>query len=76
MTIIQKEAMELFMKFRQIPPSSPYTGIDDEEARQCALILVEELIKATTGLIEPKSGLECDSTWYKELIEEIKKIES
>ncbi len=39
-----EKAKELFLKFRQIPPSSPYTGIDDGEAKDCALIAVDEIL--------------------------------
>jgi hypothetical protein len=42
----KKKAKELFLKFRQIPPFSPYTGIDDGEAKQCALIAVDEIINS------------------------------
>ena len=42
----KEKAEELFLKFRQIPPCSPYTGIDDGEAKQCALVAVNEIIKA------------------------------
>ena len=46
----QKEkAQELLLKFRQIPPCSPYTGIDDGEAKQCALIAVEEILDSYTN---------------------------
>jgi hypothetical protein len=40
----KEKAKELFLKFRQIPPFSPYTGIDDGEAKQCALIAVDEIL--------------------------------
>ena len=30
-----------FDKFRQLPPSSPYTGVGDGEAKECALISLE-----------------------------------
>ena len=40
------KAGELFLKFRQIPPCSPYTGVDDGEAKQCALIAVDEIINS------------------------------
>ena len=40
----KEKAEELFLKFRQIPPFSPYTGIDDGEAKQCALIAVNEIL--------------------------------
>jgi hypothetical protein len=40
----KEKAAELISKFRQIPPSSPYTGIGDEEAKQCALLTVDEIM--------------------------------
>ena len=42
--IPKEKAKELILKFRQIPPSSPYTGIGDGEAKECAKVLVSELI--------------------------------
>ena len=39
----KEKAVELALKFRQIPPFSPYTGIGDEEAKQCALLTVAEI---------------------------------
>jgi len=46
----KEKAKELFLKFRQIPPSSPYTGVDDGEAKQCALIAVDEILKRTRSV--------------------------
>jgi len=40
----KEKAEQLVLKFRQIPPSSPYTGIGDEEAKQYALITVNETL--------------------------------
>ena len=40
----KEKALELFLKFRQIPPSSPYTGVDDDEAKQCAIVAVDEIL--------------------------------
>ena len=40
----EEKAKNLFLKFRQIPPFSPYTGIDDGEAKQCALVAVDEIL--------------------------------
>jgi hypothetical protein len=40
----KEKAKELVLRFRQIPPCSPYTGIDDGEAKQCALIAVDEIL--------------------------------
>ena len=59
----KEKARELFLKFRQIPPFSPYTGIDDGEAKQCALIAVDEILETF-----PKewNGFEyesCDEYW-------------
>ena len=42
----KEKAKELFKKFRQIPPCSPYTGVDDGEAKQCTLIAVDEIINS------------------------------
>jgi hypothetical protein len=41
----KEKAEELILKFRQIPPFSPYTGVGDAEAKQCALIAVDEILK-------------------------------
>lgn len=35
----------LMFEFRQVSPSSVYTGIDTEEAKQCMLIMVKEIMK-------------------------------
>ena len=40
-----EQAKELVLRFRQIPPISPYTGVDDGEAKQCALIAVDEILE-------------------------------
>ena len=40
----KEKAKNLFLKFRQIPPCSHYTGVDDGEAKQCALIAVDEIL--------------------------------
>ena len=40
----KEKAKELVYKFREIPPSSSYTGIGDGEAKECAKVLVSELI--------------------------------
>jgi len=44
------KAKDLFLKFRQIPPSSNYTGIDNPEAKQCAFIAVSNEIKSLMWL--------------------------
>jgi hypothetical protein len=45
----KEKSKELILKFRQIPPFSPYTGIGDAEAKQCALIAVNEILDAING---------------------------
>jgi hypothetical protein len=49
----KEKAKDLFLKFRQIPPFSPYTGIDDAEAKECALIAVDEIIQAMDNVMLP-----------------------
>ena len=41
---IKNKAMEIFNMFREIPPSSPYTGIHNGEVKQSALIAVNLII--------------------------------
>jgi hypothetical protein len=53
----KEKAIELFNKFRTIPPSSPYTGIDDPEAKQCTLIAIDEILNNV--LI----GIDLSPTW-------------
>lgn len=71
--IAKEKAKELFLKFRQIPPSSPYTGVDDGEAKQCALITVNEILDSSpmyyTGF-EYESNLE----YWQKVKTEIKKL--
>jgi hypothetical protein len=40
----KEKAAELISKFRQIPPFSSYTGIGYAEAKQCALLTVDEIM--------------------------------
>lgn len=63
----KEKAEYIFLKFRQIPPSSPYTGIDDGEAKQAALVAVD-LILETECLDNIMSS------WYNIVKEEIKKL--
>ena len=61
----QEKAKELFLKFRQIPPFSPYTGIDDGEAKQCALIAVDEIL----------DYIQEEDNWYwQDVKQEIEKL--
>jgi hypothetical protein len=45
----KEKALELFLKFRQMRPYSPYTGIGDGEAKQCVLIAVDEILICCIG---------------------------
>lgn len=36
---------KMMFEFRSVHPSSPYTGIDSEEAKQCMTIMVKEIMK-------------------------------
>jgi hypothetical protein len=69
----KKRAQELFMMFRAIPPQSPYTGIDDAEAKECVKVLISVLIEETKGCIEPKSNQEIDDFFYKEVLKHVDK---
>ncbi len=64
----QEKAQEFFMKFRTIPPSSPYTGIDDEEAKECVKVLISILIEETKDCIEPTGNYIMDDAYYKEVL--------
>ena len=64
----KKKAKELVGKFRQVPPSSPYTGIDNIEAKQCAFIAVDEILK-----LHKKVSLET-LEFYQEVKQEIEKL--
>lgn len=68
----KQKAKELFLKFRQIPPFSPYTGIDDGEAKQCALIAVDEIIEVLDGN-ESHWKYQTTNYWH-EVKQEIEKI--
>ena len=72
----KKKSKELFKKFRQIPPCSPYTGVDDGEAKQCALIAVDEIIKALNDDIYIQGETDIDShiEYWKEVKQEIENI--
>jgi len=62
----QKEkAKELVLKFRQLPPSSPYTGVGDGEAKQCALIAVDEIIQLRKGYFDCTNSIQDESYWQE-----------
>jgi hypothetical protein len=62
------KAQELFMKFRTIPPQSPYTGIDDAEAKECVKVLISVLIEEQKGMIEPTGNYEVDDLYYNDVL--------
>ena len=68
----KEKAKELFLKFRQIPPFSPYTGIDDGEAKQCALIAVDEILNLVQCV--NSNEIELDFNYWQEVKEEIEKL--
>ena len=59
----KEKALNLFLKFRQIPPSSPYTGVDDGEAKQCALVAVDEMLNEYPNQC-PKDSYEYERHLY------------
>jgi hypothetical protein len=69
----KQKAQEFFMKFRTIPPQSPYTGIDDAEAKECVKVLISVLIEETKGHIEPTGNHEVDDVFYKEVLKHVDK---
>lgn len=70
------KAQELFMKFRAIPPQSPYTGIDDAEAKECVKVLISVLIEETKGHIEPTGNYVVDDSYYKEVLSHVDECNS
>ncbi len=66
----KEKAKDLFLKFRQIPPFSPYTGIDDAEAKECALIAVDEIIQAMDNVMLPNPFKQ----YWNKVKQEIEKI--
>ena len=71
----KEQAMQFILKFRQIQPFSPYTGIDDAEAKECALILVTELINHSKEIAMVYDLSFDESTnFYTKVKQQIKKI--
>jgi hypothetical protein len=70
----KKRAKELFIKFREIPPSSPFTGIDDGEAKECVRVLISILQDELKGTIDPTGNYEYDGTFYEQVLLELNKI--
>ena len=70
----KKKAKELFLKFRQIPPFSPYTGIDYGEAKQCALIAVQEIINSNPHSNPLNTEVSSTMEYWLKVKEEIEKL--
>lgn len=74
------KAGELFLKFRQIPPCSPYTGVDDGEAKQCALIAVDEILNSSPSLPMLGDGgylyedIELSKNYWEDVKSELEKL--
>lgn len=69
-----KQVKEWFKMFRQIPPQSHFTGIDDKEAIECVKVLIDVLIKETKGTIEPSGHYVNDDKYYLECLKQLEKI--
>jgi hypothetical protein len=70
----KEKAKELFLKFRQIPPSSPYTGVDDGEAKQCSLIAVD-VILIDCGAKDWSGDEACEGkNYWEEVKKQIEKL--
>lgn len=70
----EEKANELFLKFRQIPPFSPYTGIDDGEAKQCALIAVDYIINSNPHSNPFNTDVFSTMEFWQEVKEELLKL--
>jgi hypothetical protein len=66
----KEKAAELISKFRQIPPFSSYTGIGYAEAKQCALIAVNEIIELAYWEYMESMG-EKEEKYWQEVKQEI-----
>lgn len=67
------KAEELFLKFRQIPPCSHYTGVGDGEAKQCALLMVDEIINCDSFFKTLEDTKAFTKYWY-DVQQEINKL--
>jgi hypothetical protein len=67
----KQKAKELFSKYQNIYLTEDSMGIDDELAKECALIAIDEIIKIK--LLWFQKDTECLEFW-KEVKEELLKI--
>ena len=71
----KEKAKELILKFRQIPPSTPYTGIDDDEAKECAKVLISELINHSKEMAMVYDlSFDESSSFYAKVKQEIQEL--
>jgi hypothetical protein len=69
-----KQVKEWFKLFRQIPPQSHFTGIDDKEAIECVKVLINILIKETKGTIDSTVNYINDDLYYLECLKQLESI--
>ena len=67
----KEKANDLVLRFRRIPPSSVYTGVGDGEAKQCAIIAVDEIIESSP---EDGQGFDGIKDYWQEVKNEIEKL--
>lgn len=67
------KAQEFFMKFREIKPKSHYTGIGDDEAKECVKVLISILIKEQKGLRDHTGKHEVGDLYYREILKHVDK---
>jgi hypothetical protein len=70
----KKQVKEWVKMFRQIPPQSHFTGIDDKEAIECVKVLIDILIKETNGTIDPSGNYVNDSKYYLQCLQQLESI--
>lgn len=62
----EEKAEELFGKFAMyLRANLRYDEEANEDAKQCALIAVDEIIDATKGMVDEDNGYSTDSYWQE-----------
>jgi hypothetical protein len=70
----KKQVKDWVKMFRQIPPQSHFTGIDDKEAIECVKVLINILLKETNGTTEPIEIFSSDGKFYLECLKQLELI--
>lgn len=72
----KEKAKELMIKFRRLGLLTGSKFAKWDEAKKCAIILCEEIIKNNKNIIvvEYNADLICSTQYWKKVIEEIKKL--